>query len=334
MEVREPVQQPGSPGTDRPLSSDGAELEALDAKINAILPAQYQHCYEDVKPVSMGSAGLKYGTDGRVAWDEIWDGFCDLALAGGPPHRGKLLEPVAADEALAEPEKYQQVVEEIGRGLWLVTRLPVMPLATPGWVGLRCDDETMAGWLVRAVVVENVIARHEQSTLLLPAGPHFRLEKEIKNVVTVVAKTCHYWTGHMPAAQQAAVAAMVNDSAANAKLLRPASPTEVRAAPPEYQAVVEAIERGVRQATGLAPVPSRYHGWVGVACPDMAMAVWLLRAVIVENILARREADVLYLPASPRFSVEDSQRVVDALAKASRLWNTRASCGGKNSTLP
>jgi len=30
----------------------------------------------------------------------------------------------------------------------------------------------------------------------LPAGPAFRLDKEIKNVITVVAKTHHYWTEH------------------------------------------------------------------------------------------------------------------------------------------
>jgi hypothetical protein len=32
--------------------------------------------------------------------------------------------------------------------------------------------------------------------LLLPAGPAFQLEKEIKNVITVLAKTFHYWTEH------------------------------------------------------------------------------------------------------------------------------------------
>jgi sirohydrochlorin cobaltochelatase len=33
--------------------------------------------------------------------------------------------------------------------------------------------------------------------LLLPAGPDFRLKYEIKNVITAVAKTHHYWTEHM-----------------------------------------------------------------------------------------------------------------------------------------
>lgn len=177
---------------------DQAELQALDAKINAILPPQYQGQYDQVKPKSMGTASLKFGPDGKVAWDEIWTSFCDLALAGGPAHRGTLLEPVAAEAALAEPEKYREVVEEIGRGIRLVTGLSVEPGATPGWVGVRCHDEAMADWLMRAIVVENVMARREGAILYLPAGPDFRLRKEIKNVVTSVAKTCHYWTEHMP----------------------------------------------------------------------------------------------------------------------------------------
>jgi sirohydrochlorin cobaltochelatase len=45
-------------------------------------------------------------------------------------------------------------------------------------------------------VIENVLARREGSTLYLPAGPDFTLGGEIKNVVTVVAKTYHYWLEH------------------------------------------------------------------------------------------------------------------------------------------
>jgi hypothetical protein len=68
-------------------------LEALEAKLRAILPEQYRESYDEVVPVSMGSAGLKYDADGRVAWNEMWATFCDLAMAGGPPHRGTLLQP-------------------------------------------------------------------------------------------------------------------------------------------------------------------------------------------------------------------------------------------------
>src|SRR5262249_11194389 len=148
-------------------------------------------------PSSMGTAPLRFGPDGKVAWDEMWTSFCDLALAGGPPHRGTLLEAIPASDALAEPEKYQAALAEIERGIKLVTGLPVVPSKVAGWVGVRCDSEEMAVWVMRAILVENVMVRREGEVLYLPAGPRFTLKREIKNVVTVVAKTCHYWTSHI-----------------------------------------------------------------------------------------------------------------------------------------
>ncbi len=307
-------------------SPDTAELQMLHAKINAILPSLYQHCYDEVEPVSMGSAGLKYGPDGKVAWDEIWTSFCDLALAGGPPHRGTLLEPGSADACLAEPEKYQQVVEEIGRGIWLVSRLPVLPRLAPGWVGVRCPDATMAAWLVRAIVVENIFARQEQTMLLLPAGPHFQLTKEIKNIITTLAKTCHYWTCHMSADQQASAAAVMKGSDTG-ELISPAFPDEIRAATSQYHSVVREIENRLPQTTALKLLTGKYLGWVGVGCINVPTAVWLMRAMIVDNILVRREADVLYLPAAPRFPERDCQRMADSLARAWRLWGRTQTAG-------
>jgi sirohydrochlorin cobaltochelatase len=174
-----------------------AQLRELDRKINEMLPPQYQGRYDEVAPTSMGSAGLRYGPDGQVAWDEMWTSFCDLALAGGPAHRGTLLEAVTAGDALAELDKYQAVVAQIERGIKLVTGLPVVPSRTAGWVGVRCDSEEMALWLMRAIIVENVMVRREGDVLYLPAGPRFTLQREIKNVITVIAKTCHYWTAHL-----------------------------------------------------------------------------------------------------------------------------------------
>jgi sirohydrochlorin cobaltochelatase len=178
-------------------AEEEAELGELDRKINEMLPPQYQGRYQEVSTTSMGSAALRFGPDGKVAWDEMWTSFCDLALAGGPPHRGTLLEAVPAADALAEPEKYKAVVAEIERGLALVTGLPVVMSRTPGWVGVRCDSEEMAVWLLRAIIVENVMVRCEGEVVYLPAGPRFTLKREIKNVVTVLAKTCHYWTAHL-----------------------------------------------------------------------------------------------------------------------------------------
>ncbi len=161
-----------------------------------LLPPRYQ----DGKRVSaapMGAAPLQYADDGRVAWDEMWTGFCDLALAGGPSHRATLLEPVPPAEVKAAQDAYERVVAEIERGFHLVTGLPTVRSEKLGWVGLKCADEEMALWLLRAIVVENVCVRREETILFLPAGPDFQLEREIKNVITVVAKTHHYWTEHV-----------------------------------------------------------------------------------------------------------------------------------------
>ena len=178
-------------------AEDAAGLAELDERINSLLPAEYQGRYGDVQPKSMGTASLKYDEHGRVAWDQIWTSFCDLALAGGPPHRGTLLEAVTSEEALREPERYAEVVAELERAISMVTGLDTVTSRTPGWVGVRCDDEQMAVWLMRAIIVENVMVRREREVLYLPAGPQFRVAKEIKNVVTSIAKTVHYWSAHL-----------------------------------------------------------------------------------------------------------------------------------------
>ena len=152
-----------------------------------------------VSSAPMGAAPLRRDAEGRVAWDQMWQGFCELGLAGGPPHRGTLLEAISPDEALASPERYAEVRAELARGLRMVTGLRVVLDGPPGWIGLACVDEEMAIWLMRAIVVENVMVRRERAVLYLPAGPRFTLEGEIKNVVTVVAKTYHYWTQHQAA---------------------------------------------------------------------------------------------------------------------------------------
>lgn len=179
-------------GHDHGLADD--PLRAGDA----LLPPRYQGGQE-VSAAPMRSASLKYDAQGQVAWNEVWQSFCNLALAGGPPHRGTLLEAPLREEVCAEPEASARVAAEIARGLRLITRLPVVIDGAPGWVGLVCPQEEMAVWLLRAIVVENVSVRREGSTLFLPAGPAYRVEKEIKNVITAVAKTHHYWTEHRAA---------------------------------------------------------------------------------------------------------------------------------------
>src|SRR4051795_477783 len=94
-------------------------LAALDSRLNALLPPEYQNAYDDVQPVSMGSAPLKIDADGDVAWDEMWGSFCDLAMAGGPPHKGLLLQPGTAADIAADPAGFAAVVHEITRGIWM-----------------------------------------------------------------------------------------------------------------------------------------------------------------------------------------------------------------------
>ena len=246
-----------------------AELDVLDHRLRTLLPPVYQDAYEQVQPVSMGSAGLKFGPDGRVAWNEIWGSFCDLAMAGGPPHRGTLLQAPTPEEVAAQPEASAAVADEICRGLMLVTGLPARRSATPGWVTLICLSETMADWLVRAVTMENVAARGAGAMIELPAGPAFRLEKETKNVITSVAKTCHYWMGHIPPAQRQAIASLFVTLAQTSPMLAPAYPrAETTIGTPDgakaaYARAADGAIEALSARTGLAASRQR-DGWLGI----------------------------------------------------------------------
>lgn len=306
----------GTPAASGVSPEELAELASLEAKVNALLPPQYQYCFDSVSPTSMGSAGLKFGPDSRVAWDEIWTSFCDLALAGGPPHRGSLLETPTPEEVQAEPAGYQLVTEEIVRGVRMTTGLAASPASEPGWVAVRCHDEDMAGWLLRAVTAENVFTRRRGDALHLPAGPQFRLAKETKNVIVALAKTCHYWSDHLSATERAAAGVTMT----GATLLEPACRAEALARADEYRGVADRMERAIEQATGLPAVPSRASGWVGVRFPDERTAAWFVRAAIAENVLARREEDVLHLPVPEPVRNEPHFEAVERLARLCRLW--------------
>ena len=275
---------------------DLAALMDLNARLRTILPPEYQDTYQTVEPRPMRSAGLKYGADGRVAWDEIWGSFCDLAMAGGPPHKGTLLEPASRTAIEAQPDRYQEVVEEIVRGVTMATDLPTRESPNAGWVRVECYSEVMAGWLLRAIVMENVAVRAEGRALDLPAAPGFRLDKEIKNVVTVIAKTCHYWLGHIPREQKADIAALFEALALASPLIEPAWPGE----------------------GGCSPEPNQRAGWRGEACPSVAAAIWMMRALVVHNILARREGLRLFVPVNAT-SDPRGERVTSALARVRHL---------------
>ncbi|MCC6538899.1 MAG: hypothetical protein IT162_15200, partial [Bryobacterales bacterium] len=273
-------------------------LHDLDTKLKTILPEEYQECYENVQPVSMGSAGLKFDAAGRVAWDQIWGSFCDLAMAGGPPHRGTLLEPATPAQVDAAPGEYRTVVEEICRGIRMVSEVAVGRSPDPGWVQIFCAAPGMAGWLARAISMENVSAFVEADVVRLPAGPHYRLEKEIKNVVTSVAKTTHYYLGHIGTSQRRAIGAQFAKAEAVAPLLQPGM---AGAAIDENlcRALKERAAAAVAADTGLPTGGTEYRGWLGLECRSVQAAIWMMRALVVNNVVARRQETVLYVPVNP-----------------------------------
>ena len=270
--------------------------DLLDARLKTLLPAEYQDSYETMEPKPMRSAGLAYDANGQVAWDQIWGSFCDLAMAGGPPHKGTLLEPgtqAAIDEQF---DRYDDVADEICRGIRMVTGLRAYAAPDPGWVCVTCHGDAMAGWLVRAIVMENVAARRRGAILELPAAPHFRLEKEIKNVITVVAKTCHYWLGHIPEDQQRAIGDLFNTMASESALIEP-DPGSAES--PRSRKLAASIATRIGRSTGLSESAQRSAGWLGLECPSVRFAVWMMRALVAANVLSRREGTVLFVPVNP-----------------------------------
>jgi hypothetical protein len=145
----------------------------------------------------MSAAPFLWTADGRPDWGSMWTSFCELALYGGPPHRGP-------DSALRAPsggpaDSDAEMLGEMRRGIWETTRLYAEP-APPGWLAITCASPTMAAWMCAAIILENVDARVEDDRLLVPAGPGYTLKDEVKSIITVVAKTHHYWTAHVAGA--------------------------------------------------------------------------------------------------------------------------------------
>jgi sirohydrochlorin cobaltochelatase len=162
------------------------------------LPAERREVIEPNAATSaapMSSAPFVWRPDGRPDWRAMWSTFCELALFGGPPHRGpeSVLRAGASKPAATEGSG---AVAEIRRGIWETTGLYSEP-AAPGWLAVSCESPRMAAWLCATIILENVEARCDEERLLVPADPAFALMDEVKSVITVVAKTHHYWSAHV-----------------------------------------------------------------------------------------------------------------------------------------
>jgi sirohydrochlorin cobaltochelatase len=145
----------------------------------------------------MPAAPFVWRADGRPDWGSMWTSFCDLALFGGPPHRPRD-KPVryVPDTSAPSSQPAFDAAGELQRGIWETTHLVSEP-SEDGWVAIVCHSARMAEWLCTAIVLENVQARAQGNLLLVPACHGFTLESEVKSVITVVAKTAHYWEQHI-----------------------------------------------------------------------------------------------------------------------------------------
>ena len=142
----------------------------------------------------MTSAPFLWRPDGRPDWGGMWTTFCELALYGGPPQRGPESPLRAATRAAAGSDG--EMLAEMRRGIRETTGL-YAETAEPGWLAVTCDSPTMAAWMCAVIILENVGARVDDDRLLLPAGPDYRLKDEVKSIITVIAKTHHYWQAHV-----------------------------------------------------------------------------------------------------------------------------------------
>jgi sirohydrochlorin cobaltochelatase len=185
------------------------------------------------------------------------------------------------------------VVDEISRGIRLASDITVIGPVEPGWVRLNCVDPTMAEWMLRAVIMENISCRLQDAAIDVPAGPQYRVEKEIKNVITSIAKTSHYWNGHMWRAQREEIRRSFDAMAAESPLVQP-TPPGVECGPTR-----EAMAAEIHTTTGLSISSRRYSGWLGVECASVKAAVWMMRVLTAMNVLARREDTTLFVPVNP-----------------------------------
>ncbi len=150
----------------------------------------------------MAAAPFVFRDDGTPDWSTMWQGFCELALYGGPSHRGEdeaLEKPTTATDEIVEDD----MIDEIRRGVLETTGLSALP-APGGWLAIRCDSKRMAAWLCATIILENVDARSEDDTLYVPGDRGFELKNQVKSVITVVAKTHHYWQAHIAGLRVAA----------------------------------------------------------------------------------------------------------------------------------
>jgi hypothetical protein len=179
----------------------------------------------------------------------------------------------------------------------------------------------MASWLLRTIVMENIAVRVDGPTLELPAGPSYRLHKEVKNVITVIAKTAHYWVGHMSVMHRQTIADLMDAMADESPLVAPSYDTDQSNAP-ALETLAAHLAETIQRQTGLARSSRRLRDWLGLECGAVRPALWMMRMLAAANVLARREGTVLFVPVAPAVD-PDGAIVRDSVVLVHRLAVSR-----------
>jgi hypothetical protein len=159
--------------------------------------------------------------------------------------------------------------------------------------------------------------RADGTFLELPAGPTYRLLKEIRNVITVIAKTAHYWVGHMSVMHRQDVADLIAAMEDESPLIWPAYGPE-DTAPGARETLAAVVTDAIQRETGLTRSPHRHRDWIGFKCATVREAVWMMRMLVAVNVLSRREGDVLFVPINTDVDA-DGAIVCNSVALVHRL---------------
>jgi hypothetical protein len=125
----------------------------------------------------------------------------------------------------------------------------------------------------------------------------------------------------MPTEQQREIGELFMRMTAGAPLLEPdRSPGSAKL----DRGLVQQIAARIERETGLQAVPGRYPGWLGVECPTVAVAVWMMRALVAHNVLSRREGLVLFVPINAALD-PSGDLVANAVASVRRYVSARVS---------
>ena len=135
----------------------------------------------------------------------------------------------------------------------------------------------------------------------------------------MIAKTSHYWLGHILPPQQYAIGQCLATLAETSPAV---APVWLPDGSDPAAGVTADLAGRMRSFPGVGVASPRQAGWLGVACPDVASAVWMTRALVAMNVLARREDTVICVPVNVSTDPQ-GERVAGAIARVHRLAAAR-----------